>query len=230
MFADEVLVIDDYSDDRTVEVINRLKNPKVKVFVHALKNNFSAQRNFALQESQSDWVFFVDIDEIVTQELKQEVKRAIMDEKANGYYVKREDFLWGKKVKYGEVGNMKLLRLGRIGEGKWVGAVHEEWSIKGTVKSLNATLIHKPHESVHEFVREINYYSTIRASELKSKNIRSNLFFIIIYPLTKFIVNYFFQKGYKDGVRGLMLAVLMSMHSFLVRAKLYILQSEHEEN
>ena len=131
--------------------------------------------------------------------------------------------MWCKKILHGEVGNMKLLRLAKRDSGKWKGRVHEKWKILGDTAELSFPIIHIPHQTAREFVDDVNKYSSVRANELYEEEVRVSSYIIILFPLAKFIQNYIFKKGYKDGVPGLLYAVMMSLHSFLVRAKLFLL-------
>lgn len=224
LFCDQILVIDDESTDRTVEIIKKMGNPKVHVRTRALENDFSAQRNFALTQADGEWILFVDADEQISEELAKEILEVTKQPSPHhGYYIKRDDYLWGEKMQKGETGKVLLLRLVQKGAGKWKGKVHETLHVTGTTGILEHPIIHHPHQNVSEFLREINNYSTIRAEELFAQKVKSNLFYIVAYPKMKFLKNYFFLGGYKDGMPGFIHAVIMSFHSFLVRAKLYLL-------
>lgn len=223
-FCDEIIVIDDNSDDRTKEIAEKMG---AKVFTRSLNNNFSQQRNFGLSNTNGEWVLFLDADERVTKELQYEILYVINSSNSdlNGYLVQRKDKMWGKILEHGEVGNIKLLRLAKKNCGKWEGMVHETWNIKGRIGSLKSYIIHYPHENVSEFLKEINFYTTIRANELYQKSIKVKLQDIIVYPLGKFFLNYFIRLGFLDGTAGLVFAIIMSFHSFLVRGKLWQLQN-----
>lgn len=224
-FCDEILVINDHSTDETIGVINKLGNKKVKVITHSLNDNFSQARNFGLEKAQGEWVLFVDSDEQVSEALAFEVSNILsdsvnkMDDEYNGFYIRRFDFIWGKELKYGESG-IKLLRLAKKNAGKWIGNVHERWEIKGKIGLLKNSIAHYPHEAIGEFLEEINFYTDVRAHELYAKNIKAYWWLIIFYPVSKFIFNFFFRRGFLDGVYGLVFAITMSFHSFLVRGKL----------
>lgn len=227
-WADEIIIIDDFSEDRTVEVIKTFYfNKKIKIFNKKLENDFSAQRNYALSKTTKDWVFFVDADERVTKELREEINTLLIEEKNDpkhdGFYIKRKDIIWGKKLEHGESGNIKILRLGKKNAGIWRGRVHEEWGIELKTGELESHLLHYPHQSVDEFLKEINFYTTLRAQELYENKIKPGFFDVILYPKGKFIKNYFVKLGFLDGIEGLIFAVLMSFHSFLVRGKLWLL-------
>lgn len=219
-WVSEVLVIDDNSDDRTVEIA---KTFGAKVFKKTLEGSFAAQRNYGLSKTKGDWVFFVDADERVTDELKNEILSKMYDRKTDGYFLKRKDIIFGKELKYGESANVEFLRLARRNNGLWMGDVHEIWFIKGKTQRLINPLIHYPHQSIAEFLEEINFYTDLRAQELKKKNVQVAWWHVIMYPLGKFVRNYFFRLGILDGLQGLVFAILMSFHSFLVRAKLFLL-------
>jgi glycosyltransferase involved in cell wall biosynthesis len=219
-WCDEIILIDDESKDKTVKIA---QNYKAKVFVNPLKNNFATQRNFGLKKAIGDWVFFIDADERVSEalwfEIMQHTNSSISD--VSGFYIKRKDIIWGKELKFGETGNTKLLRLARREAGEWVGHVHEEWAIKGKKVTLKKELIHYPHQSVKEFLSEVNYYTDLRADELYRKGIKGSWIIIVLYPVGKFIKTYVAQQGFRDGVPGLITALMMSFHSFLVRSKLW---------
>lgn len=223
-WCDEIIVVDDNSSDKTIEIA---KTCKTTIYQRSLNNNFSAQRNFGLSKAKNEWVLFIDSDEIVSDALAYEISNAVQlkDQDLgpfNGFYIKRLDFMWGKELKYGETGSIKLLRLAKKDAGVWVGMVHEKWKIDGPVGKLINPLKHFPHKNITKFLEEINFYTDIRSKELKSKNIQVFFWSIFLYPFGKFLVNYIFKKGFMDGAQGLVLAIIMSFHSFLVRGKLWL--------
>ncbi|OGH53681.1 MAG: hypothetical protein A3G15_03075 [Candidatus Levybacteria bacterium RIFCSPLOWO2_12_FULL_40_10] len=231
----EIIIVDDYSEDRTLELIKNLNKRNVKIFRNHLNSDFSKQRNFGLSLAKNEWVLFLDADERLSEDLASEISnfefpprlrsgRAIPND-IKGFYIKRRDIIWGRKLNYGETGDIKLLRLARKGEGKWVGRVHETWEIKGRVGQLEHELLHYPHQTILEFLEEINYYSTIRAEELAQDGERVWALSIILYPKAKFVLNYFLKLGFLDGLAGLVVALMMSFHSFLVRGKLWLIQN-----
>ena len=218
----EIIIIDDYSTDRTTEVIDNLAWDNVRVYKNKLDGNFSTQRNFGLSKVKNEWVMFLDADERVSGKMLSEISEKTKNENYDGFYIRRKDVLWGKKLNHGETGNMKLIRLAKKSAGIWYGNVHEEWRVKGKIGLLKNELIHYPHQGIREFLSEINLYSTIRAKELKQKSIGVSIFDIIVYPKAKFFLNYFIKLGFMDGIPGLLIALMMSFHSFLVRGKLWL--------
>lgn len=218
-WCDEIIVVDDNSTDNTVDIA---KKSGASVYIRALNDDFAAQRNFGLSKVKNDWVLFVDSDEIVTPELAQEMKLKARED-ISGYYLRREDYMWGRQLKYGELGSVRLLRFAKKTAGKWVRPVHEVWQIMGTTETLEHSLLHYPHPDVAQFIEEINRYSTLNAKHFYDQGVRANIFQIVAYPTAKFFVNYVWRLGFLDGTPGAIVAVLMSLHSFLTRAKLYLL-------
>lgn len=219
-WCDETIIIDDKSDDKTVAIAKKVG---ATVYSRSMYGDFSAQRNYALEKVKGDWVLFVDADERVSQALWYEIMSHINESinSISGYYLYRQDTMLGKVLKYGETGNIKLLRLAKRDSGTWKGAVHERWEISGQTETLKNPLDHFPHPTLTDFFTEINFYTDLRAQELYDKKTQVKWPAIIAYPVGKFIVNYFFKRGFMDGIQGFVLAMIMSLHSFLVRAKLW---------
>lgn len=221
-WCDEILLIDDNSDDNTRELAKRTN---VEIIREELNGNFSLQRNIGLEKAKSDWVLFVDADERITDSLRYEIQTVISDplNPYDGFKIKRKDIIWGKELKHGETADLEFLRLAKKSVGKWQGMVHERWRVKGKVGKLNNALLHFPHPTIKEFLTEINVYTDIRSRELYEKGVKANALSIIVYPKVKFVLNYFIKRGFLDGLEGLVFALIMSFHSFLVRGKLWML-------
>ncbi len=222
-FCDKVIIIDDASIDTTIE---KAKKYNTDIFTRRLAGSFSDQRNFALSQVKTEWALFLDADETISKKLQTEIVAITSDTKYNGFYIKRKDELFGKKIKYGELMSKKFIRLGRVKAGAWKGAVHEVWEIKGVVKTLSNPLIHKPHQSIQEFISEIDGYATLRAQELYTANIKSSFISILFLPVLKFMYLYIVKLGFMDGVAGLVISIIMSLYTFLTRSKLFLL-SKH---
>lgn len=250
-WCDEILVIDDYSEDKTAAVA---KSMGAKVVNHALSGDFAQQRNFGLQQvyteqgrsAQADWVFFVDADERVSPRLTQEIKKEISKNNSiNGYYFRRLDNFMGKFLRHGEIGGiggkgilseigefggekgfgkmkgLTILRLAKKGSGQWERKVEETWYIQGMTKTFDNPLFHYSHPNLTQFLENINTRTSLNAREFYEQGVKMT-FWEWLKPLAKFIWNYFFLFGFLDGTAGFVFAVLMSLHSFLVRGKLYL--------
>ncbi|PJE67728.1 hypothetical protein COU95_00835 [Candidatus Shapirobacteria bacterium CG10_big_fil_rev_8_21_14_0_10_40_9] len=220
-WCDEIVVIDDNSSDKTVEIAKKLG---AKVFIRDLNNDFSAQRNFALRQAQGDWILFIDADEQVSPQLRAEIKSATSNKQQaiSGYYLRREDRIWGRVLKHGETTNVRLLRLAKKTAGTWKRRVDEYWGIAGQTDILKNPLIHYPHQTISEFLESINFFSSLNAQAFYDEGKRTTLL-DWFKPPVKFIQNWIFRLGFLDGMPGFTVALMMSFHSFLVRAKLYLL-------
>jgi len=225
-FTNEIVIVDDFSSDQTLNISKKFTK---KIYKRHLTNNFSNQRNFGISKAKNTWVLCLDSDEVISYDLQEEIVRVVNSSSSQyGYRLKRYDMMWGKKLKYGEIGDTNLLRLAKKNAGKFEGKVHEKWSIKGEIGELKNPLYHYPHQTLREFVSEINQYSSIRARELYDKKVNVSVLDIVFYPTSKFIVNFFFKCGFFDGIQGLMFAITMSFHSFLVRSKLWLIYDQEK--
>lgn len=219
-FSDEIIVIDDYSQKKL-----NLNNSKVKIYSRHLANDFASQRNFGLDKANGDWVLFVDSDEEVPEDLKNEILKELKNNKISGYYIPRKDFFLGKWLSHGETGNIRLIRLARKNTGNWKGEIHEIWDIEGTTGTLKNHLNHYSHENIKDFLNKINIYTDILAVKWQKEKKKMPSYEIMVYPLGKFIRNYILKLGFLDGEQGIIMAIFMSMHSFLARSKYFLLKN-----
>lgn len=217
-FCDEIVIVDDESTDNTVKIAQNLG---AKILSHKMEN-YGAQRNWILDQIRSTWVLFVDADEVVSKELAGGIQQALIKNPANGYLIHRVDHIWNHKFRHGDVGNVWLLRLARRGAGNWKGEVHETWEIDGRISKLAGDLNHYPHPTVVEFLKHINNYSTLKATEFHKSGRRTNILEIIFAPIWKFKYLYIFKLGFLDGTAGFVHAMMMSFYVFLTAGKLFM--------
>lgn len=219
-FCKEIIVVDDYSDDNTREIAKKMG---ARVYKRKLNSNFAKQRNFGLSKAKGEWVIFLDADERINKNLRNEILEKIKKKEFDGFKFKRKDKFLGKYLRFGETSAIRLLRLAKKNAGIWQGKVHEVWKVKGKVGECKVPIIHKRNLTVSDFVERINFYSSLRARELYEKKVRTNALLILAFPTGKFLQNYILRLGFLDGKAGFVMAVMMSIHSFLVRAKLFLL-------
>lgn len=216
-FCEEIVIIDDFSSDRTLDISKKFN---VKFYQSKLKS-FSEQRNLGLLKAKNKWVLFIDADELVSKKLREEIEKTVTHDKFDGYFIKRNDKFLGHDMKYGDLGNVWLMRLVKKEKSKWVNDVHEVCLVDGTTSRLNNYLLHTSHENLSEFIDKINKYSSLRAEELHRYNISASFISILLFPIGKFLYLFIIKFGFLDGIFGLIHALFMSMYSFLVRGKLY---------
>jgi len=217
-WADEIIIVDDYSQDKTRKIAQKFG---AKVFKHRLGDNFANQRNFGLKKARGDWVLFVDADERVPPLLAKEIRIATVKKHFSGFYLKRKDYFLGRWLNHGETAHLKFLRLAKKNSGRWQRGVHEFWQIeKGRIGELKEPLLHYSHSNLTEFLEDINYFSTLDAQIFYQEK-KKLAFLDWLKPLLKFIQNYFLRLGFLDGFPGLIMALMMSLYSLTVRIKVW---------
>ncbi|QQS38544.1 glycosyltransferase family 2 protein [Candidatus Woesebacteria bacterium] len=219
-FCDEIIVIDDFSSDQSVNLARKMGGI---VYERALNNNFSSQRNYGLSKAKGEWILFVDADEVVDKRLRHEILDSLC-KPYDGYLIKRVNFFGNKKMLHGEVGNACFVRLAKKNKGKWTRNVHETWEIQGEVGILKYPILHYPDYSISSTLAKIDKYSSLHAQANKKEGKTSSLTKIVIFPLVKFINNYFFKLGFLDGIEGFIICYTMSFHSFLSWSRLWLNQ------
>jgi glycosyltransferase involved in cell wall biosynthesis len=230
LWCDEIIILDDNSTDKTENHVKQFalqlkkKKPDIQFIGKPLKNDFSGQRNFALDQAKGPWVIYLDADEEIPPALSAEIKNNIKNaaDKVVGFQLKRKDYFVGRFLRYGETAQVRLTRIVKKGKGQWKGKVHEELVIDGSTVSLVNSILHYPHPDIRSFLSQINFYTDLLVLDwLKTKK-KIYASDILVYPLGKFIQNYLFRLGFLDGTAGLIMALMMSLHSFLARGKYWL--------
>jgi glycosyltransferase involved in cell wall biosynthesis len=217
-WCDEVLIIDDFSTDKTFAVAQKYG---AKVVRRKLNNNFAQQRNFALKEAKNDWILYVDADEEVSDYLQGVICEILKSPSHDGYLITRQNYFHNLPLYYGEWGRAELVRLGKKNAGIWKRAVHEYWDINN-VKKLDGILRHNSSQSINDLVSKFSVYSKLHALENLKEKKEVSMLKVITFPVGKFVNNYILKQGYKDGVPGFIMAIMMSFHSFLSWSQLWL--------
>lgn len=225
--VNELIVVDDFSTDDTRTILKSLNSPnlKVRIFKKNLKNNFTRQRNFGLSKCQNNWVLFVDADEIPADSTISFLNKLSLKNGEN-YSFKRNIIYLGHTISHGQCLNDNQIKLFNKTEGKFIHPIHEVWQSQTTTIDTNQIIEHHSIKTLSNFLQKINFYSSIRAEELFNQKKYTNLWEIIFYPKLKFLDLYFLKLGFLDGTPGIILSLSLSLHSFLVRAKLWHLQQK----
>jgi glycosyltransferase involved in cell wall biosynthesis len=220
-WADEIVIVDGESTDKTVALAREFTD---RVWVRPWPG-FATQKNFALEQATGDWVLALDADERVTPELHDRIARILADDAAgrpvaDGYSLPRKNFFWGRWVRHGGLYPDYQLRLFRRRSGRFLAdAVHESVRVDGRVETLGEPLFHHSYRNLEDFVQRSNRYSTLAAGEWIRRGKRAGLADLIFRPLGRFISMYIIQRGFLDGWRGFVLAVLYADYVFLRTAK-----------
>lgn len=216
-WADEVIVVDGGSRDRTVEIAER-GGARV---VRQAWMGYAAQKNFALDRATHDWVFSLDADERVTPELREEIA-AVLDRgpECDGYEMPRRSYFLGRLMRHGGWYPDYNLRLFRRGKGRFrEREVHERVDVEGRVGRMHAPIDHHTYRSLSEYVQRMDRYSTLAANELRRAGVSAGPMDLVLRPAATFVRMYIVQRGFLDGVRGLMLAGCYAAYTFFKYAK-----------
>lgn len=223
-WADEIIVVDSGSTDRTEELCRR---DKVKFFFNKW-GGFAPQRAFALNKSNGDWVFVIDADERVTPELKDEVVKTVSQNNTNfnGYKIARRSYCLGKWVKYNGWYPGYQMRLFRKSSTRVADRlVHEGYEVSGNTGILNSDFLHYTLENIEQFMTKVNRCAILQAIEKEGRK-KVGFSDIFLHPLATFIRGFIFKKGFLDGTAGLIIAYFDVITNMLTYMNLYQLQKK----
>lgn len=218
--ADEIVVVDAYSQDETVKVAEKYK---AKVFKRAW-TNYSDQKNFANSQAKFSWIFSIDADERLSPQLKEELlelKEKSPEPEEAAFSVPRLAFYLGHWIRHSGWYPDRKTRLFRREAARWVGDyVHERLEVKGPVGKLQGHLYHFSYDSLADHLERINLYSELGAKELYAQQKKCRWYHLILLPLARFLKSYLLQAGWLDGFPGLVISVLSGYGLFVRYAKL----------
>lgn len=220
-FAHEIIVLDSYSTDNTVAIAK--ENKKVKVFERTF-DDFSSQKNAAISKASHDWIVFFDPDEKITTQLSQEIISTLEDPRAIAYYVKREFYFMGKKIKFSGLQNDHVIRLFNKNYCSYnQNLVHEVMQANGRTATLKNKLPHYSYSSFDNYTAKMHHYSALKAKMLYNKAVQPKLYHFFFRPWWRFVNQYFFKLGILDGKRGFILAYVSAFSVFKRYVNLWLL-------
>jgi len=217
-WADEIVVVDSFSTDRTAEICRRYTD-KVYSFDWT---DFSHQKNTAVSMTTHPWVLVLDANERITDRLRDEIIRLLKDNAVkDGYYIPRKNYFANRWIKHGGWWPDYTLRLFRRDKGRFEKRiVHEAVKINGNTGYLKNPIEHYTYKNIQDFLKRMNTYSTLAAKELLKKGRRANILDIIFRPIATFFRMLFLRLGILDGVYGIILAYLYSVYTHNKYSKL----------
>lgn len=192
-------------------------------------SNFAATRNQLHKSVTSEWVFWLDSDEVILPECLRQIEQVTHNDELMGAMVHRQDVFAGQVLKWGEVRDVKILRLFRKSAGQFIRPVHEVAIVEGEIADPGIIIRHFAHQSISSFMTKIIHYSQLEAQLRFQSGRTATPAEIIIWPIGKFIQNMTLQLAFLDGWRGISYAVIMSLHSLAVRASLYEMNQHHDQ-
>lgn len=219
--ADEVVVVDAHSTDGTPALCaSRGARVLSRDFDH-----FSAQKQFALEQTTHPWVFSIDADERVTPALAVEIRKLLQsDPPAHGYQVRRHLYFLGRRLRFGGVGADWVLRLFHRGHGAFRPvSVHESVEVEGRVRRLASPLLHFSFPTLDEYAAKSQQYIHLSAKELYARGRRFTVW-SHLRPLGELLSRVVIKGAWLDGQAGLMYAALSAHTAWLRAIKLWELE------
>ncbi len=198
-FADEIIVVDSYSTDKTMEILKEF--PDVKVYQHPF-DNFSAQRNIALSYASNDWILFIDADERLSEPLKNEILETLKKPAYEAYNIKRTFYFFNKPMRFSGLQTDKNVRLFKKNGIKYHGLVHEKLNITYKIGILKNHLKHYSYSDYEHFKNKIFHYNQLKAVEKLQNGKTPSLFMSVAHPLYNFLYRYIWRLGILDGKKG----------------------------
>ena len=176
-------------------------------------DDFAGQRNAALGMATGDWVFAVDADERATPALAQEIRRTLADPASThaGYRIPIRSVVLGRSFGYSGTQHDRPLRLFRRDLGRWVGSVHETVDLRGTAGPMVGHLTHRTLPDIKTFLRKIDHYTTLEASQFHREGQNFRAIDVTIRPAWIFAKLYLGKQGFRDGLEGLAFCALSGL-------------------
>ncbi|MEK7521652.1 MAG: glycosyltransferase family 2 protein [Patescibacteria group bacterium] len=230
-WVDEIVILDTGSVDKTLDIARkygaRIRKSKGK--------DYAAWRNEAAKLARGEWLFYIDHDERVSEELKLEIQRVTSHESRvtySAYDIPRKNYVFGKWLKHGGWWPDKVLRLIKKNAlVKWEGEVHEQPIVNGTVGSLKNALIHLKEDNLSDMVEKTNRYSVYEAKLLFKANHPQMSWWRFISVMARELWDRFVVKlGFLDGPEGIIYCAYQGYSRFVTYAKLWELQHQKDRN
>jgi glycosyltransferase involved in cell wall biosynthesis len=218
-WADEIVVVDAESDDKTATIAREFTD---RVVVRPWPG-YAAQKNAAIDLATGDWILSLDADEIVSSDLAADIDRVLAaNGPADGYAVPRRNIFWGRWVRHGGLHPDWQVRLFRRARGRFAPrAVHESVNVDGRVERLAGHLEHRSYRDLGDFLARADRYATLAATEAVAHGRRVGVGDLVLRPLGRFLVMYVVRGGFLDGWRGFLLASLYAYYVLIRAAKIW---------
>jgi glycosyltransferase involved in cell wall biosynthesis len=227
-WADQILVVDSGSTDRTVEIA-RSFNATV---LERPWPGFAAQKNFALSQCTGDWILSLDADEELSPELQQQIRQTLSAHPtADAFYLNRRNLFLGRWIKHGGFYPDPKLRLFRRAAANFTHAprfenrpVHETMAFDGEASTLDYDIIHHAYPTLETYIEHMDRYSTLGCTLLVSagkvsRSLPAFVSNVFVIPQLTFVWNYVFRLGFLDGREGLLLHLYHSTYTSWKYAK-----------
>ena len=216
-WADEIIVLDTSSTDRTVEICRQFTDQVFCVDWHG----YGKQKNLCAGRTSNNWVLNIDSDEEISSEGAEEIQAVLRgDSKYTVYQFPRKNFFAQRWVSYGGWYPDQTSRLYDKTQVSFTESqVHEKLVPNENVGSLKNAILHYSYSGMGDYIDRQNHYSTLYASEKIGRGFRPGWSHLILRPPLAFFKNYIVRQGFRDGFLGFFLAISFAFYTFLKYAK-----------
>lgn len=221
-WADEVIICDMYSEDKTVEIAKKFG---AKVHLHKREGFVEPARNFAISKATNEWILVLDADEEISEAFGNKIKEIISQETADFVEIPRKNIIfrnWMKASMWWPDYHIRLFKKGKV---VWGNTIHSKPLTEGKGLTLpeeeSLAIIHHNYQTVSQYIERMNRYSTIQAQELKNSGIVFEWRDLLEKPMGEFLSRFFAKKGYLDGLHGFALSLLQALSFLVVYLKLW---------
>jgi glycosyltransferase involved in cell wall biosynthesis len=221
-WADEIVLIDSESSDRTVEIAKAYG----ALVTTRSWNGFGPTKQAAVELATSEWILSIDADEVVTPALAAQIRQKIDGASdVSGYYIKRRTLFMGRWIQYCGWYPDRVLRLFRKSRGRFDDAlVHERVVLEGHSANIEEDILHYSYPDLETYMAKFGRYMALGAEELHTKGRRAGLIDLTIRPAASFFKHYVARQGFRDGVPGLVISTMSSVAVFVKYSKLWEMQ------
>ncbi|MDD2707716.1 MAG: glycosyltransferase family 2 protein [Verrucomicrobiae bacterium] len=212
-WADEIVVVDSGSTDRTMEIAAGFG---ARFFAENWKG-YTAQKNSAVEKAKGDWLLSIDADEALDENAIREVRRVVElnDPQVMGYALRRKVFYQGRWITHGDWYPDYVIRLWRRGKGRFAGRrVHESVAVDGKVQRLCCDILHYTYKDLDDQLQRMTKYARLWAEDQFEKERRPHVWDQWLRPAARFLRAIFIKFGWLDGWRGWLIAWLCSKEVF----------------
>lgn len=225
--ADEIIVVDGQSMDRTVTIA---KKYGAKVTITTNKPIFHINKQIAIDQAKGDWILQLDADEVVDQQLAQEIReitgRTWQKDAPAAYYLPRKNFFLGRWLKKGGQYPDAIIRFFQRGQAYLpCKSVHEQIIVKGKTGYLKGHLLHYTAPTFSRYLTNANRYTSLTAAELEQQKLKINFLttadYLFVKPTKAFLLRYFRYRGFQDGFPGFVFALFSGLHYPIAYFKYY---------
>ncbi|OGE72410.1 hypothetical protein A3H40_04160 [Candidatus Daviesbacteria bacterium RIFCSPLOWO2_02_FULL_38_15] len=226
-WADEIVVVDNGSTDKTLEVLSNIKNQISNIKIYKFNDtDFASLRNKAMEQAKGDWVFYVDADERVLDPLKKEIEVMISFANFSAYAISRRNVIFGTEVRYGPFWPDWVIRLLRKNDFEgWVGEVHEYPRFKGKLGYSKNSLLHLTHRNIDQIVLKSLEWSKIDAKlRLDSNHPKMSGWRFLRIFITEVFNQGILRKGFLNGTIGIMDSILQAFSMYISYVRLWEMQ------